>query len=346
MEKSRPINHKKTYLLMLIIFISITKLQSQSILSLEKQMKIAETELSEDTSKWEKGLVINIGFNRVGLYNWSGGGQNSMSINSLMNSFLNYKHKKTTWKNQLAISFGVLRSGYGNIVPWLKNDDRIELTSKFGRRTEFKWDYSLLFNFRTQFTYGYNSNQELNEGKYFSSFLSPAFPLLSVGMDFNGNENLSCFFSPATIKSTIVMDDSLSNAGVFGITPGSNSRVEAGGYINFTYKKKNMLSIKDLNFKTNLTLFSNYIENPENVDITWETLTSFKLKKLFSLTFSTYLIYDDDIKLARFNKDGTPMYLKNVNGENLLDSENNPIQKKGAITQFKEVFSLGMMFTF
>jgi hypothetical protein len=142
------------------------------------------------------------------------------------------------------------------------------------------------------------------------------------------------------------MDDSLSNAGVFGITPGSNSRVEAGGYINFTYKKKNMLSIKDLNFKTNLTLFSNYIENPENVDITWETLTSFKLKKLFSLTFSTYLIYDDDIKLARFNKDGTPMYLKNVNGENFLDSENNPIQKKGAITQFKEVFSLGMMFTF
>jgi hypothetical protein len=70
------------------------------------------------------------------------------------------------------------------------------------------------------------------------------------------------------------------------------------------------------------------------------------LKKLFSLTFSTYLIYDHDINLARYNEDGSPEFLKNNQGELYLDDENNTIQKKGPITQFKEVFSLGLMFKF
>jgi hypothetical protein len=346
MEKSKLKNKIICYFLTCIIFIISPYTYTQDIFSLKDDLKITDKELSQDSSKWEKGTIVNIGFNRVGLYNWSSGGQNSMSINSLINSYLNYKSNTTTWNNQLSIAFGVLKTGYGNDVPWLKNDDRIEVTSKYGRRTSFKWDYSILFNFRTQFTYGYNSTEEFNQGAYFSSFLAPAFPLLALGMNFNGSNNLSCFLSPATIKSTIVNNDSLSSAGVFGVTPGKKIRVEAGGYVNLLYKKENLFNIKALNFKTNLTLFSNYINDPSNIDVTWETLTSLKLRKLFSLTFSTYLLYDHDIKLARFNKDGSPIYLTNENGEPYLDEQNKPIQKKGAITQFKEVLSLGLMFTF
>jgi hypothetical protein len=228
----------------------------------------------------------------------------------------------------------------------MKNDDRIEFTSKFGRKTSSKWDYSTLFNFRTQFTYGYSSEEELKKNNYFSSFFAPAFPLLAIGFNYNGTENFSCFFSPATSKGTIVLDDSLSNAGVFGVEKGKSLRIEAGGYMNFNYKQKNVFNINDLDFKTNLTLFSNYIQNPLNVDVTWETLTSFRFKKLFSITFSTYLIYDDDIKLARFNKNGEPVYLKDENGNISLDTDGNPIQQKSPLTQFKEAFSLGLMFNF
>ena len=333
-------------LLLFSLTASLSSLLSQDIYELEKKLKFLDSQTKADSSKWEKGTIINIGFNRVGLYNWSGGGQNSMSINSFINSYLNYRKNKIKWNNQLSISFGVLKSGYGNSIPWLKNDDRIELTSKYGRKTVNKWEYSMMFNFRTQFTYGYNSTQELNQGNYFSSFLAPAFPLLALGLNYSENENLSLFVSPATIKSTIVLDDSLSNSGEFGLNPGEKIRIEAGGYVNLSYKKKDVIAIKDLDFKTNLTLFSNYINEPQNIDITWETLTSFKLKKLFSLTFSTYLIYDHDIKLARYNKDGSAEFLKNSQGELILDGENNPIQKKGPITQFKEVFSLGLMFNF
>ncbi len=338
---------KKNSFLIIALLLLVLKLSGQEIKDWEMKMKIEDKEFSKDSVYWAKGNVLNLGFDRVGLYNWSGGGQNSMSLQGLMNSFINYKHNNITWNNQLAMSFGIIRTGYGDNIPWLKNDDRIEIISKFGRRTRFKWDYSLLFNFRTQFTKGYNSNEERSEKKYFSRFLAPAFPLLAMGVNYNAKEDFACFISPATIKSTLVLDEKLSNAGEFGVDSGRIIRVEAGGYLNFSYQKQqDFLNLNDLGFKTNLSLFSNYVESPQNIDITWETLTSYKLKKLLSITFSTYLIYDHDIKLARFNKDGTPIYLKDENGSNYLDNENNPIQKKGAIMQFKEAFSLGLMFNF
>lgn len=346
MEKTHLLNFKIILYFLLLSLLGKNNLNAQDIQEWQNKIILEEKINPQDSIKWEKGTLINLGFNRVGLYNWSAGGQNSMSIQSFINSFLKYRYKNTNWENQLTISFGILRSGYSNDIPWLKNDDRIELTSKFGKKTSTKWDYSALFNFRTQFTYGYNSAEELNEKNYFSSFLSPAFPLIALGLNYNGSENLSCFVSPATFKSTIVLDDSLSNVGVFGVKPGENIRMEAGGYMNLSYTQNDLFQIKDLNFKTNLTLFSNYIENPLNIDITWETLSSIKLRKLISLTFSTYLIYDDDIKLARYNKDGSAIYLLDDNGNPFTDDEGNPIQKKGAITQFKEAFSLGLMFKF
>jgi len=346
MNKSAMKMLKITTLTILMLMFCGLSVFTQDIYEFEKKIKLHDNEINYDSLKWQKGTIINLGFNRVGLYNWSAGGQSSMSINSLINSHLNYRKDKMSWNNQLSIAFGVIKTGYGNAIPWLKNDDRIEITSKFGKKTSYKWDYSILLNFRSQFTYGYNSTKEFEEGNYFSSFLAPAYPILAIGTSYSEGNNLSLFISPATTKSTIVINDSLSNLGVFGLNPGEKIRVEAGGYINFSYKKANIYNIKDLNFRTNLTLFSNYINDPQNIDVTWETFTSLKLKKLFSLTFSTYLIYDHDIHLARYDKDGSPVYLTNSNGDLYLDESGNPIQKKGPISQFKEVFSLGLMFTF
>ena len=262
-----------------------------------------------------------------------------------MNNFLFFKHKKVSWVNQLTLSYGIIRNGFGDSIPWIKNDDRIELTSKFGRKTSYKWDYSILFNFRTQFDEGYNTPNDFNTNNYFSKFFSPAYPLLALGFDYKKEQEISCFLSPATLKSTIVLDPFLYEQGVFGVETGKKIRLEAGGYLNLNYRKNNLLGLTDLNFKTNLALFSNYIEQPENIDITWETLISYKFKKLFSVTFSSYLVYDHDTKLLRYNRDGTPVYLLNNQGQAYVDENGSQIQKRGAITQFKEVLALGLMFS-
>ncbi len=333
-------------IVLLIIHLNVVPLNAQNLKEWQKKITLPDTTFNVDSNFWIKGSIINVGFNRVGLYNWAGGGQNSMSIQGLTNNYLLLKHQKISWMNQLTLSYGIIRNGFGDSIPWMKNDDRIELTSKFGRKTKYKWDYTILFNFRTQFEKGFNSPEEITENNYFSKFFSPAFPILALGFDYKKDQELSCFISPATMKSTIILDETLYSQGVFGVVAGKKVRLEAGGYLNLNYSKSSFLKINDLNLKTNISLFSNYVEQPENIDVTWETLISYKLKKLFSVTFSSYLVYDHDTKIPRFNRNGSPVYLLNNQGIPYTDENGNKIQKKGATVQFKEVLTLGILVSF
>ena len=86
--------------------------------------------------------ILYFGFNRVGLYNWAAGGMNFMELHGLANLRFDYRHNKFHWNNFINLQLGVIKSGYGNQGIWLKNDDLIELRSKFSRRTKHLWDYS------------------------------------------------------------------------------------------------------------------------------------------------------------------------------------------------------------
>ena len=66
----------------LIIFSSTFQInvQAQDIKKWESKIKINPNELSKDSIFREKGTIVNLGFNRVGLYNWSGGGLSLIHI--------------------------------------------------------------------------------------------------------------------------------------------------------------------------------------------------------------------------------------------------------------------------
>nr|MBA3899313.1 DUF3078 domain-containing protein [Bacteroidota bacterium] len=78
----------------------------------------------------------------------------------------------------------------------------------------------------------------------------------------------------------------------------------------------------------NVDLFSNYLENPENIDINLETLIIFKINKYLASNISTHLIYDDDIRIG-----------VDTTGDGEVDTF-------GPRTQFKEVLSIGLTFKF
>ena len=139
----------------------------------------------------------------------------------------------------------------------------------------------------------------------------------------------------------------MSSIGAFGVDENQKVRAELGGYFKLSFLKKEPFDIKDLSFKTNLSLFSNYTNEPQNIDVTWETLTSLKIGKIFSLTLSTYLIYDHDIDIARFEQNGVdPIYLVNQDGSYILNDQGEKIQKTGPITQFKEAMGIGVSMNF
>ena len=299
----------------IIIYQSFYSQHSEENIDYIKQKEI---ELTNDSSYWDNHSILYFGFNRVGLYNWAAGGMNFMEIHGLANMRFDYRHNKFHWNNFINLQLGVIKSGYGNQGIWLKNDDLIELRSKFSRRTKHLWDYSFLIDIRSQFTYGYYTEYDRLNNFYMDNFLSPIYPIFAFGFDYHASNNLTIDVSPFTAKSTIVLDDSLSRIGVFGLEPNEKYRYEAGLYMNLLYSHDSLFGIKNLHFMTDVTVFGNYLESPGNIDLTCEVLASYHLNDFLSLTFQGYLIYDDDIKIPRYEADGmTPIYL--TRRDNQLD---------------------------
>jgi len=269
---------------------------------------------------WHNSGVLSLNMAQSSFTNWAAGGQNSVTINGLIGLSANYKKGKSAWDNALTIGFGKTFMK-GNEPEWVKTDDRIDFQSKYGRQASEKWYYSGLMSFKTQMAAGYNYPDTDSK---ISGLLAPAYLVFSLGMDYKPNPEFSLFLSPITSKNTIVNDDFLSSMGAFGVEPGKKFRSEFGAYANISYKKDEIM--KNVNFLTKLDLFSNYLNNPQNIDVSWETLLVLKVNEYISATVNTLLLYDDDILIQ----------VDEVAGEPVL----------GKRAQFKEVIGVGFTYNF
>ncbi len=255
-----------------------------------------------DTS-WKKGGFVNVNFSQVSLNQWAQGGENSLSMASALSLFANYAKEKTIWDNQLDLAYALLKSGS---TPVRKNDDRIDFTSKYGRLMKGKWYYSALLNFKSQFTKGYKYP---DDSTVVSKFLAPGYVTIALGFNYKPVDYFELFISPATGKFTIVTDQTLADAGAYGVDPakldangipqkgtGENVESELGAYLNLKFKKEIM---QNVTLYTKLELFDNYTDknkdNQTNIDVNWETGLTMKVNKLITATVATQLIYDQDI---------------------------------------------------
>jgi len=297
-----------------------------------------EEVIKSDTFKiWTKGGLIGADFSQANFTNWAAGGENSFAGIFKINLFANYKKNKSTWENSLDLAYGLLKSG---TAPFRKNEDKIDLSSKYGRATSSEyWFYSVMVNFKSQFDNGYNYPDDSN---VISHFLAPGYLLVALGMDYRTKDkSLSILISPITSKTTFVNDEGLANAGAYGVTPavfdtvngvytmtkeGLLVKYELGGYIKFTFKKDIM---KNVNLGTKLELFTNYLKDPQNIDVNWEVLLGMKINKFLTTTIATTLIYDHDIPVP---------VKRTINGVEVLGT--------GPRLQFKEVLSVGLAFKF
>lgn len=247
---------------------------------------------------WDFGGTGTINFSQVSLSNWAAGGQNSLSVLGLANMYSNYKKGKNTWNNSLDVTYGTIKLQNQRLR---KSDDRVELNLKYGRAASADWFYSAQVNFKSQLTATYTPSRD----SLVSDFLSPAFIIASLGMDYKPNDKLSVFISPVTGKFTIVKDQQLADIGAYGVDPavfdmlgdpipgtGDNLRREFGGFVNVRYKNE---ILQNVVFQSKIDLFSNYLYKPENIDLNWENLIDFKVNKFLSASLFVHMIYDDDI---------------------------------------------------
>jgi hypothetical protein len=279
-----------------------------------------KTEKVDTVLGWKKGGVINLNVSQTSLSNWAAGGQSSVSFGGLLSLFAHQKKEKSLWENYFDMGYGTMRQG--KEADWEKTDDRIELTSKYGIKAAEKLYYAALVNFKTQMTNGYNYP---DDSEKISAFLAPGYFLGAIGLDYKPSDNITVFLAPVTSKMTVVRDDDLADAGAFGVDPGDHFRSEFGGYLR-AYLKADLM--ENITFQTKLDLFSNYLEHPENIDVSWECLLSMKVNKFIAATLATHLIYDDDIDIAVDDND-----------DGILDGF-------GPRVQFKEMLAVGFSMTF
>lgn len=255
---------------------------------------------------WKTGGLFNLNFGQGSQSNWAAGGDDfSLSIASYLGFYAFYKKDKYSWDNTIDFNYGLVNT---TSLGTRKNDDRIDLLSKFGYALSPKLDAAALFNFHSQFSKGYNYNSDGTKD-LLSNFLSPGYVLISLGLDYKPAKGLSIFISPITSRWTIVTDDSLSAKGAYGVTPGKKVKNEIGAFASITYIAD--LS-KTINYNGRLDLFSNYEHNPQNVDVMMNNMFTAKLSKLLTASLGLNLIYDDDVKLFGPNHDSPALQLKSL----------------------------------
>ena len=280
----------------------------------------AQDPLNADTL-WKFSGSTSLNLSQLSLSNWAAGGDNSLSGNALINLGANYATDKTSWENKLALGFGLIRQGDD---PTRKSDDQIDFASKLGLKVSEKWFSTILLGFTTQFAEGYDNPGDEDRVKI-SNFMAPGYLSLSLGMDYKPSDAFSLFLSPVSSKFTFVLDDDLSAAGSFGLDPGKKARGEFGAYVKMAYKKE---ILKNVTLDTKIDLFSNYLNKPQYVDVNWDLLLTFKVNDYLAASLLTKLIYDYDIK---FGEDTT--------GDGEFDTFTDKVQ-------FKELFGLGLTYTF
>ncbi len=311
----------KKLIFLTVGFLLISLFSYSQITDAESSLK---SNIKTDTvASWNKGGISSLNLSQTSLVNWAAGGQNSVSLNGLLGLFANYTDVNNSWENTLELGYGLLQQS--GIEGLMKTDDRIDFTSKYGRKAFANFYYAGLLNFRTQFAPGYNYPDVENK---ISDLLAPAYLLTAVGLNYIPNQYFNAFISPITGKFTYVMDEVLSNAGAFGVKPGERSRKELGGYIRLGFTKNDFKDgiFKNVSVNSKLDLFSNYLENPQYIDVNWENLIGLKVNDYISVSINTNLIYDYDIKSVEI-----------INGQ--------PTQGKAKV-QFKEILGVGFMYKF
>ena len=101
---------------------------------------------------------------------------------------------------------------------------------------------------------------------------------------------------------------------------GLNFRSALGTYIRANFKDE---IVKNVNLKTRLELFTNFLENFGDIDVNWQLLIEMKVNDWLSANLTMDVIYDKDIRFDVFDDSG-----------NLIGDEDR--------IQFKQIFGIGL----
>ncbi len=259
-----------------------------------------ENEDEKQPEGWSTEGNISLLFNQSAFNEeWTGGGTSNLAGNFLFNYDFNYLKGDFTWENKILVDYGLTRQRGDDFAR--KTSDRLEVNSIAGKQVEdSSWFYSLFLNFRTQITQGYEFSEDPETGQTirteYTNFFSPAYLQFGPGMLWKKSENLYVNVAPATGRLVFVDSDFTSgpdyvDGDYFGVDEGSATRFELGTSIS-GYAKFDI--IENVRMENLLNLYSNYLEDPQNIDIDYTMNMKMKINSYLSTNLVFQAIYDDN----------------------------------------------------
>jgi hypothetical protein len=309
----------------LLILFSVSTLSAQGknnslcsghelCINIASKFKIPETVPPKPQSNnWKVGALFQFGFSQMSLNNWSAGGNSSVAMNAYINMYTNYTYKDISWESRVQAAYGFIQSFEDR---YKKSDDKFIIDSKFGYKAFDKIFASVIFNFKSQISNGFDYPSNADP-RLVSGPLSPGYLSLGIGMDYKPAKGISLVFSPLTGSLVSVIKPELRVK--YGNSADQSVRLKMGAMFKVDYTKK---IHRDVNFSTTATFFSDFLGTPQNIKINWDVFVDAKVNKYISTNIRTNLIYDDDVLIE--------------NDAGLLAPR----------IQFKEILSIGFSYTF
>jgi hypothetical protein len=251
---------------------------------LKKNEEAAAKLKEEKPNGWSKKGTLTFLANQATFNNWLAGGQSNISGNIGLNYDFNYKSNTWNWDNKVIAGYGLTKIKGQDVQ---KSDDRLIYNSLAGKKAKGYWYYSAFFNFQTQFDAGL----DLASGTRISQFFSPAYFQFGPGMLWKKSDTFKVNIAPATSKLIIVNSKFTELGPSFGVAQGNTTRFEFGVAINGYYK---FLLFENVTLENIVNLYSNYREDPENIDIDYTLNVVMKVNKYLTTNLAFQTIYDDN----------------------------------------------------
>lgn len=279
------------------------------VLLISSTFAFAQDDAKDEKPKdgWTKAGNISFLFNQSAFNaEWLGGGTSNIAGNLGLSYDFNYRKGDLTWDNKILADFGLTLQDDQEYAR--KTNDRFEFNSLLGKQIkESNWYYSFVLNFRTQFAPGYEFGEDVNGNETrteITRVFSPAYLQAGPGFLWKKSDNLKVNIAPATARFIFVNGDftdvgndqaaidAFNDAGgYFGVDANDTFRFEFGAFLS-GYAKFDIM--KNVSMENILNLYSNYLEDPQNVDIDYTANIVMTINKYLSTNLTFQAIYDDN----------------------------------------------------
>lgn len=276
---------------------------------------------------WDFAFLTAFVLNQTYLSNWTKGGESSLSTMMDLQGDATYNNKQanTQWINSLRLKYGTITTQDKGTR---KNNDALEINSKFNRNAWGKIGMSASMYMKHQLARGYNYP---NDSVPISKFLNPGTMTLGLGFEYKPAKEITFNVAPLSYKTTFVLDTARIDQTLHGIDKNSRAKREMGTQIVVTSK---LTPFENMEVTNNLRLFSNYLNKPQNIDLDWELNITQQINWFFAIRLNLHLIYDDDVRFPVLDENDQPVLLPDGSA------------KKVADLQFKEFVGLSLQFKF